>query len=171
MADHSITFKIGSVFSGDGFDKAVSTTRQATGSIRQAATAAGQMASAFGGMDTSAARAMNAVGGLAAAIAGVSFYLDDLKEKTDAAVKRMEKLKAAAAETFSSQLAKFMSETAAEVKKVSDDFERITKQANAFTAALEGVRSASAAGGVLSLHTEELQALIDANSDAERQEI
>lgn len=179
---NNITFRIGSVFEGEGFKKARQEVANVNSEVKKGMSAASQMAGSFAGMDASASKAMQALTGLVGAIAtfnvtaivsqvtmmAINAYFAEMKEKAESAMKAANELKASMEKAFSSALTERMSSVNKETKKLSDDFNRITKEANDFAAALEGVRSSQASGGVLSLQVEKLNALMAAHSDAER---
>lgn len=185
MAEKSLMLTIGGIFKGDAFKKARAAVVEMNGDIKKGAGAASRLAAVFGGLDASASRSMQAVAGMAQAIAtlnltsiatqatmtAINWYFADMKERAEAAAAAAKELKAATAAAFSSILSKQVAEVNNEVKNLAADFDSITKQANAFTAAIEGVRAAGAQGGILKLQTEKLQAMMDAHTEAERQTI
>ena len=185
MAEKSIILTIGSIFSDDGFKKAKAAITDMNKSVRTGARAASALSSSMAQLDTSASKATTAVGGVVSAfVAGgvaagvlaigitvINAYVDKLKREADELLQRYEKLKAAADKAFSAALTSQISAVNSEVKNLAADFDSITKQANAFAAAIEGVRAAGAQGGILRLQTEKLQKMIDAHTDAERQTI
>lgn len=185
MADNNIRFTIGAVFNGEGFAKARKSVSDMNASVKQGANAATQIAAALGNMDASASKAMTAMTGLIGAIAtmnaasiaaqgtmlAINFAFDEMKTKAEDLAKRMNEVKAAVERAFEKRVAKYATDLAAELKEIDGGFEQITKRANEFTAALEGVRSATAAGGIADLEIEKLNAMLEAHSDAERQTI
>lgn len=185
MAEKSLVLTIGGIFKGDAFKKARAAVVEMNGDIKKGAGAASQLAAAFGGLDASASKSLRAVAGMAQAIAtfnvtaiatqgmmtAINWYFADMKERAEAAAAAAKELKAATAAAFSNTLSAQITSVNNEVKNLAADFDSITKQANAFTAALEGVRAAGAQGGILKLQTEKLQAMMDAHTEAERQAI
>lgn len=185
MAEKSLILTIGGIFKGDAFKKARAAVVEMNGDIKKGAGAASQLAAAFGGLDASASKSLQAVAGMAQAIAtfnvtaivtqgmmtAINWHYAEMKERAEAAAAAAKELKAAAAAAFSNTLSAQITSVNNEVKNLAADFDSITKQANAFSAALEGVRAASSQGGILKLQTEKLQAMIDAHTDAERQTI
>ena len=133
-------------------------------------------------MDASAAKAMGAASGLIGALAtlnittiavqgvmmALNLYLGELKERADAAKKKADELAASVKAAFSSAMSDRMSALQKEVKAIGDDFERVAKQAQGFAAALEGVRSSKAAGGIAALEVEKLNQMLAAHTEAER---
>ena len=185
MAEKSLILTIGGIFKGDAFKKARAAVVEMNGDIKKGAGAASRLTAAFGGLDASASKSLQAVAGMAQAIAtfnvtaiatqgmmtAINWYFADMKERAEAAAAAAKELKAATAAAFSNTLSAQITSVNNEVKNLAADFDSITKQANAFSAALEGVRAASSQGGILKLQTEKLQAMIDAHTDAERQTI
>ena len=185
MAEKSLMLTIGGIFKGDAFKKARAAVVEMNGDIKKGAGAASQLAAAFGGLDASASKSLQAVAGMAQAIAtfnvtaiatqgmmtAINWYFADMKERAEAAAAAAKELKAATAAAFSNTLSAQITSVNNEVKNLAADFDSITKQANAFTAALEGVRAAGAQGGILKLQTEKLQAMMDAHTEAERQAV
>lgn len=185
MADNHIRFQIGAMFSGEGFKKAQAAVNEVNGDVKRATGSATQLAGAFSQMDQAASKNMQAMTSLVQAIAtfnvttiatsvmmiGINRYFGEMKDKADAAKKAADELHASMEKAFASALTDRMTSVNAEVRKISDDFERITKQANQFAAALEGVRSAEASGGIINLQVEKLNALLAAHSDEERANI
>lgn len=182
MADNTIKFSIGSAFSGEGFQKAKAAVADVNNNVRQAAGNATRLAGAFGEMDASAAKAMGAATGLiqalltmnvtTIAVQGVmmalNLYLGELKERAEAAKQKADELAASVKAAFNATMADRMKSLQDEVKAIGDDFERVAKQAQSFAAALEGVRSSQAAGGIAALEVEKLNAMLAAHTEAER---
>lgn len=182
MADNTIKFSIGSAFSDEGFQKAKAAVADVNNNVRRAAGTASRLAGAFGEMDASAAKAMGAASGLIGALAtlnittiavqgvmmALNLYLGELKERADAAKKKADELAASVKAAFSSAMSDRMSALQKEVKAIGDDFERVAKQAQGFAAALEGVRSSKAAGGIAALEVEKLNQMLAAHTEAER---
>jgi DNA repair exonuclease SbcCD ATPase subunit len=185
MADHSIFFKIGSVFKGEGFQKAAKTTKDLNASVKQSAEVAGQLGGVLGGLDTSSARAAGAMTGMISAVmslnavaivsqaatVGMTLLFDKMKESVEGLTERMNAMKAKVQEAFASGLAERVNAVKGEVASLAGDFERVTKQANDFAAALNGLRGAQNQGGILALEVEKMNALLAAHGEAERQAI
>lgn len=185
MAEERLKFTIGSAFSGEGFKAAQQSVQSMNGSIKKGAATAAQMSAALGGLDASASKAMGAMTGMIgalvsmnatviitqAAMLALNAYISKMNEEMEELTKRTEKLKAATDKAFSAALTESVANTRKEVASISSDFERITKQANAFTAALEGLRGSVATGGIVNLEVEKVNALLEAHSEAERQTI
>lgn len=185
MADNHLTFRIGSAFSGEGFTKAQQAVKKVNGEIRNASGAASQIAAAFGQMDATASKSLQALTGVIGALAtfnvtaiatqgmmmAINAYFDSMKEKAEAAKASADALKISMEKAFAGALSGRMAEINNQVKSISSEFESVTKQANAFAAALEGVRAAEANGGIAQLQIEKLNAMLDAHSEAERANI
>lgn len=180
MADNSIMFKIGSVFQGEGFKKAQQAVGSMNGKVKQATGTAGQLAHALGGLDSSASKAVGAVSGLVqsfltmgvagAAIQGVmlgvNFLISKMNEenkKTKESIDKVTKV----LDDMGKQSPKYLEELNDELKSIEGNFDAITAKANAFGAALEGVRAANANGGLVDLEIEKLNAILGAHSEAE----
>lgn len=180
MADNSIMFKIGSVFQGEGFKKAQQAVGAMNGKVKQATGAAGQLAHALGGLDSSASKAVGAVSGLVqsfltmgvagAAIQGVmlgvNFLISKMNEENKKTKESIDKV-TKALDDMGKQSPKYLEELNDELKSIEGNFDAITAKANAFGAALEGVRAANANGGLVDLEIEKLNAILEAHSEAE----
>ena len=180
-----LKFKIGSEFVGEGFKKARQEIGEVNNNIKAGTKIAGQLSSALGQMDTSASKNMQAMAGLAQAILtfnttaiatqavmiAINRHFGEMKEKAEAAQKQTEELRASVEKSFSKAMTDRVASFNKEINAVTEDFERITKQANQFAAAIEGVRKAEADGGVIQLQVEKLNKLLEAHSEEERQNI
>ena len=185
MADNHITFRIGSTFSGEGFKQAQGAVGRMVGPVRQSAELLSNMGAAMGGLDTSAARATGALATLLqgvmtlsgpmlilqGAVMAVTFVLNKLKEKSEQQKKAAEELARKMEESFNDALAKRIGEITGKMQELTGDFDRLTRQANEFNAALSGVAAASDSGGVIALEVQKLNALLEAHTEAERQSI
>lgn len=185
MAEHSILFKIGSIFKGEGYQKAMKSTKDLNTNVKQSAEMASQLAGAMGGLDTSAARAAGAMTGMLSSLMtlnataiitqattiGLTLYFDKMKESVAGLTERMNAMKAQVEKAFQSTLSDRINSIKTEVAALAGDFERITKEANAFTAAINGLKAAQGQGGVLALEVEKVNALLAAHGEAERQAI
>lgn len=185
MAEHSIWFKIGSIFKGEGFQKAVKTTKTMGDHAKRAAGVASQLAGALGTMDSKAAQAANGVAGMvqgfiAFGVAGaamqvvilaVTAYMKALNEKVEKVKKEYEELRKAEEKAFNDSFKTKVAGIQKEIGDLTGDFERLIKQTNDFTAALNGLRGAQNQGGILALEVEKMNALLAAHGEAERQAI
>lgn len=185
MADHSIRFTIGSVFKGEGFTKAQNTVKTMNGEMNKGMGAMNKMSGVLGQMDASAGKATVAMTGMLqavmsmnatviisqAAMLALNFAIDGMVKSADEAKKKADALHASIEKAFASTMAERMTSVKKEVADISAEFERITKQANDFTAALNGVQAAQANGGILSLQVEKLNAMLEAHTEAERASI
>lgn len=185
MAEHSISFKIGSYFKGEGFQKAAKTTKDLNSNVRQAAEITSTLAGSIGGLDASAARAATAVSGLLAvissgnaamiavnlAVMGISKVMEHLNRQQEEAKKRAQELREAQEKAFSDDLAAKVEKLQNRIKMIAGDFAVVTKQAQAMTAALNSLNSADDTGGIIALETEKLNAMLAAHTEAERQAI
>ena len=185
MAEHSILFKIGSIFKGEGYQKAAKSTKDLNTNIKQSAEMASQLAGAMGGLDTSAARAAGAITGMLSSLMtlnattiltqattiGLALYFDKMKESVAGLTERMNAMKAQVEKAFQSTLSDRINSIKSEVAALAGDFERITKEANAFTAAMNGLKAAQGQGGILALEVEKMNALLAAHGEAELQAI
>lgn len=185
MADNKISFSIGAVFSGEGFKKAQSAVKEMSSETKKGISAARDIASAMGGMDSSASKAMGAMSGLMSAMMTMNattiltqgamlafnFVIKEMQDEMEKLTKKSDALKASVQKSFDRSMQKQMTELSDELKAIDGNFDQITKRANAFTAALNGVVSATSAGGIADLEIEKLNALLEAHSEAERQTI
>ena len=176
MAEQSIIFRIGSKFSGEGFKRAQQQTVALNRTVKSSVGQMGALASAFGGLDASCAKSMGAIADMMGnlvtlnltgiAAQGVMFalskYIDHLNKKLEEAKSRTEALRAATAAAFSNTLTSQFSDAATEAASLVAEFDRITKAANSFNAAMQGVKSAEGQGRILDLQMQKLQATVDA---------
>ena len=185
MADQTLWFKIGSVFSKEGFTKAQASVKDMAGEVKRGAAVFNQMASAFGELDGSAAKAMGAMGGLLTAISSLSVSaiavqgamllvtkaVSSLKEEMEATKARAAELKESVDRAFGAAIAENASGIRREVAAISGEFERVAKFAREYTAALNGLRSSTASGGVVALEVEKLNKMLEAHTEEERKNI
>lgn len=185
MADQTLWFKIGSVFSKEGFTKAQTAVKDMAGEVRRGAAVFQHMAGAFGELDGSAAKAMGAMGGLLTAISSLSVSaiavqgamllvtkaVSSLKEEMEATKARAAELKESVDRAFGAAIAENASGIRREVAAISGEFERVAKFAREYTAALNGLRSSSASGGVVALEVEKLNKMLEAHTEEERKNI
>lgn len=176
MAEQGIVFRIGSKFSGEGFRKAQQQTLALNRTVKSSVGQMGALASAFGGLDQSCAQSMGAIADMMGnlvtlnltgiAAQGVMFalskYIDDLNRRLEEAKSRTEALKAATSAAFSNELSRQFSDAASEASNLVSEFDRITKSANSFNAAISGIKSAEGQGSILDLQMRKLQATVDA---------
>ncbi len=185
MAESSIKFDIGSTFSGEGFKQAQGAVGKLNANVKNAAGAAANLSSALGGLDSSAAKAMGAVTGLMqafltlnattiltqAAMLAVSKYIDSCNKEIEELTRKSEALRASVEKSFQKSLSASVAEVHAEIKGLSGDFDRVTNQAAALAAALSGVKASAAAGGIIDLEIEKVNAMLAAHSEAEKAQI
>lgn len=185
MADQTLWFKIGSVFSKEGFTKAQTAVKDMAGEVKRGAAVFNQMASVFGELDGSAAKAMGAMGGLLTAISSLSVSgiavqgamllvtkaVSSLKEEMEATKARAAELKESVDRAFGAAIAENASGLRREVAAISGEFERVAKFAREYTAALNGLRSSTASGGVVALEVEKLNKMLEAHTEEERKSI
>ena len=186
MAEHNLTFRIGSTFSGEGFKKAQQAVASVNGEIKRGTGAMNGMSRIFGELDMSASKTLLAVGGLAQAVASfnvvaialqvgqklvletVDKYFEQMKSKADRALESANALKASMEAAFSATLSKQIGDFSATFGGIVKQFDETTRAANAMTAAINGLASANAKGGIASLQIEKINALLEAYSDEER---
>jgi len=185
MATNNIQFKIGTAYVGEGFIRAQKDIKTVNQSVKKGAEVVTQLQGALGQMDAGAAKALGAMTGLAQAILtlnvttiatqvsiiAINRYFGEMKEKAEAAQKKAEELHASMQKAFDNALSTRITSITGEIKSSCEEFERITKHANQFAAALEGVRNAEANGGVIQLQVEKLNKLLEAHSEEERTNI
>ena len=179
MADQRITIGIGTNYTGEGMSKALKSLQQLSGAVTRSAGIISAMAGTMGDLDTSAAKAMTAVAGfmqalatgnpvvitMTAAMVALSKVMADQKSKIDELKKASDELKASVDAAFSKALTDTLSSAQTQAAALVADFDRITKSANAFTAALRGVQSANDKGSIIQLQTDKLNAMIKAQAD------
>ena len=185
MADQHLKFNIGSAFSGEGFKQAQASVANMNKGVRAATSAAAGLSSALGGLDSSAAKAMGAVTGMMnalmtlnataiitqTAMMAVTMWVNKVNEQIEALKERTRSLKSSVDESFSRILAGSVKEAHDEIRSIAGDFDRITRQATAFTAALNGLNASVATGGIVNLEVEKVNKMLEAHSDAEKAQI
>lgn len=185
MADNRIQFSIGSIFSGEGFKKAQMAVQKMDGTMKKSISNVAGMAGSLEGLDANALKATFAMTGMISSLASLnatsilsqaemtalSFVLGDLNKQLEEANKQLAEAKKNAQKNWANYLTREIRNTEKEVKNLMGDFDAITKRANAFTNAIEGVALASSKGGVADLEIEKLNAMLEAHSDAERETI
>lgn len=176
-----INFEIGSTFSGEGFKAAQATVKGVTSDIRSGVAAASQLSSAFDGLDASTAKSMRAMTSLMqslvtlnatailtqAAMLAISAYVNKCNEEMERLQERSEALRASVDRAFSKAVAGQIAEVNAEIKAIAGDFDRVTRQASEFAAAMGALKGSFANGGIVDLEIEKLNALMAAHSKAE----
>lgn len=176
-----INFEIGSTFSGEGFKAAQATVKGVTSDIRSGVAAASQLSSAFDGLDASTAKSMRAMTSLMqslvtlnatailtqAAMLAISAYVNKCNEEMERLQERSEALRASVDRAFSKAVAGQIAEVNAEIKAIAGDFDRVTRQATEFAAAMGALKGSVATGGIVNLEIEKLNALMAAHSKAE----
>ena len=179
MADQRITIGIGTTYTGEGMTKALGTMKQLSGAVTRSAGIVSAMAGTMGDLDTSTAKAMNAVAGMMQAVAsgspvviGMTASMVVLSKVMGDQKKKLEELKAAADElkksvdaAFSKALTNSLAAAQSQAAALVVDFDKITKSANAFSAALRGVQSSNDKGSIIHLQTQKLNAMIKAQAD------
>ena len=177
-----ISFEIGSTFSGEGFRQAQASVGNMNNNIKSAANTASQLASAFGGLDASAAKSMRAITGMInslmtlnataiitqAAMIAISAYVDKCNKEMEALQERSEALRASVDKAFNRAVADQIKGVHDEIKSISGEFDRITAQAAAFAAALSGLKGSVATGGIVNLEIEKVNEMLRAHTDAEK---
>lgn len=185
MADQHLTFRIGSVFQGEGFKKAQKTIGDVNSGAARAAEAAEKLGGAMGGLDTSATKAFGALSSMLTSIMSlnaiaivtqggliaINLVMEDMQKKAEAAAAAADELRKRVDAAFTAAVKDNAAGLNAEIKAIAGDFERITKQAVAFEAAMSGLKGSVATGGIINLEVEKINAMIDAQTDAQRQAI
>ena len=180
-----INFEIGSTFSGEGFKAAQATVKGVTSDIRSGVAAASQLSSAFDGLDASTAKSMRAMTSLMqslvtlnatailtqAAMLAISAYVNKCNEEMERLQERSEALRASVDRAFSKAVAGQIAQVNAEIKAIAGDFDRVTRQASEFAAAMGALKGSVATGGIVNLEIEKLNALMAAHSKAEEDAI
>ena len=179
MAEQHLKFQIGSAFNGEGFKQA----REAVGNVNpgaaRAAEAAEKLSSAMGGLDTSATKAFGALSSMLTsimslnvtaivtqgALIAINFAMEAMQKEAKAAEEKANALRESVERAFDKAMKENVSELAAEIKTISGDFERVTKHAEAFTAALNGLKGSIATGGIINLEIEKINAMSAALSE------
>ena len=185
MAEQSLIFKIGSVFSGEGFKALKSSVKDTNASLKQSIASTSALASAFGNLDNKTATALGAMGDMLnalvtlnataiitqAAMYALTSYTRKLTDEAAALAKRSEEMRQAMEKSFGESLQKSVSEATVKVKTIAAEFEAVTKRAEAFTAALNSLNTSERTGSVVDMELEKLNALLKAHGEEERQQI
>lgn len=181
-AVQNIMLKIGSAFDGEGFKRAQRGVGELNNGIRGAMGVVGGFSAVLGGIDTSAAKAIGAVSGMigtlvslnAAAILSQGIMLaftakiNKCTKEIEELQKKSADLKASVDAAFNKTLSASVSDVHDEMKSIVGDFDRITAQANAFTAALNGLNASAATGGIIDLEIEKVNAVMEAETEQQR---
>ena len=179
MAEQHLKFQIGSAFNGEGFKQA----REAVGSVNtgaaRAAEAAEKLGSAMGGLDTSATKAFGALSSMLTtimslnatailtqgALIAINFAMEAMQKEAEAAAEKANALREAVDKAFARAMKQNAEDLSLEISAIAGDFERVTKHAEAFTAALNGLKGSVATGGIINLEIEKINAMSAALSE------
>ena len=172
MANQGITFSIGSVFNGEGFNAARKSVGEMSKSVKQAASASQQLAGAVGGMNNAASKAAGAMSGLfsvlasgsittmavAAALMVLNKKMGELQKAQQEAAEAsaalqaaLEKLKAAKERAFDEQLNDKVASMKSHVQELADEFARVAKNAEEMRQAVAKTQNAKDRGAILSM--------------------
>lgn len=177
--EHKIQFTIGSAFKGEGFKQSVQATKELSIGVRKAAGVAGALAGAFGSMDTKFSKAASAIAGLmsalatgnpiiiatTAAVTGLTFVVSKYKETVEGAAKKALELNEAWHKKMYSETDSDLNLVMKQIQDISDEFDRVTKQADAFKKAMLGVTSAEGAARLINIETEKFNAMLNATTE------
>ncbi len=182
MADQRINFRIGSIFSGEGFAAAQKTVGGMNHTVKAGKQAFNALASAMGEMGGLAGKAANALSGLMGAfatggVAGLAFaggvtvinhLMEENRKKAEAARKAAEELRKQMDEVFSEAIHERVKGVTDDIKGISDEFKNAAAQANAITAALNNVKQTGGAIALVNLETDKYNAVMRAATEAEK---
>lgn len=185
MAEQSLIFKIGSVFSGEGFKALKGSVKDTNASLKQSIASTSALASAFGNLDNKTAQALGAMGDMLgalvtlngtaiiaqAAMYAFTSYTKKLQDEVAELAKRSEAMRQSVDKSFGEILKRNVAEATNEVKAIAAEFDAVTKRAEAFTAALNSLNTSQRAGSVVDLELEKLNAMLEAHSEEERKQI
>lgn len=184
MADNTIKFNIGSVFSGEGFKKARAAVADMNQATKQSTQVVSMLASNLGMLDAKYAKATNAITGmltvlssgnpvLMAAQAGmVALSLvmekmkekaDKLKEAADLQAQYVARMRDALVAAYNDEQAKRMEKHLAIIESIGKEFDAITRAANEFTAAMNKLDATRDAGGLIQMQIDKLQSVANAS--------
>lgn len=184
MADQKITFQIGSVFKGEGFQKAQNTVKTLNDNIKKGTGIAQQAAGALGGLDNACGKAANAVSGLVSALAlgnpilagvvvaitAVNAVMDyfnkkeaEAKKLTDEYNEACKKLKETQDKIWSDKLQADMKTVYDTAQKIKSEFEFITKSAKEIAQAMAGLSKSENNARLIDLQTQKFQATKGSN--------
>ena len=186
MAEQRVTFSIGSVFNGKGFDAARKSVGEMGKSVKQAASASQQLAGAVSGMNNAASKAAGAMSGVFSvlasgsvvtmAVAGAVMVLNkrmgelqqaqaDAASASAALQASLAKLKATKERLFDEALNKQVQDFTNRMKTLADQFERVTKNANELKAAASKLGATKDSGQLLGMQLDKQKAVNAALGD------
>lgn len=184
MADNTITFSIGSIFKGEGFQKARAAVLETNKAVRQSTQVVSLLASNLGMLDAKYAKATNAITGMLTALStgnpilaavqvsmvALSLAMEKMKEKADALKKAAEeqaqyvaKMRDALVAAYNDEQAKRMEKHLAIIESIGKEFDEITRAANEFTAAMNKLDATRDAGGIIQMQIDKLQAVANSS--------
>lgn len=186
MAEQKIQFTIGSIFKGEGFNKAKNSVDNLNKKVKQSIGVSNQLAGAFGGMNNSAGKAANAMSGLISAflqggvaMAGVQAVMlginalmdiyqkkqEEVKKATDDYNAACKKLKETQDRIWNEDLNNRINSTIEKIKTIAQEFETVTKNANDFKGVIDKMRSANGKGIILKMEGDKLADMSSSGAD------
>lgn len=184
MADQTIMFKIGSLFKGEGFQKAQAAVKGVNDAVKKSTGVVSLLASNLGMLDAKYARATNAVTGMITALTNfnpmiaavqvgmttVSAVIGKLNDKLERQKKYLDDLSkyyasvhAIIVKTYSDEQAKQMEKHLKIVENIGKEFDTITRAAKEFTAAINKLDATRDAGGLIQMQIDKIQAVAEAS--------
>lgn len=162
MATSKLTFSIGSVFSGEGFQKANNAVRTLGATTKTAAQIANPLVGAMGALDQSSSKLVRSVGGVGTAFAqlgiagaiiagaqvGIDALFDHWKKGYDAMVQESERAAQAMQKMLNNTVARVLRRPADALAEVKTGAERAQKAFEAMANAALKVSKATAQTGI-----------------------
>ena len=184
MADNTITFSIGSIFKGEGFQKARAAVLETNKAVRQSTQVVSLLASNLGMLDAKYAKATNAITGmltalstgnpilaavqvsmvaLAAIMEKLKSKADKLKEAVELQAQYVARMRDALVAAYNDEQAKRMEKHLSIIASIGKEFDEITRAANEFTAAMNKLDATRDAGGLIQMQIDKLQAVANSS--------
>ena len=184
MADNTIKFNIGSVFSGEGFKKARAAVADMNQATKQSTQVVSMLASNLGMLDAKYAKATNAITGMLTvlssgnpvlmaaqigmvALTGIMEKMrekaDKLKEAADLQAQYVARMRDALVAAYNDEQAKRMEKHLAIIESIGKEFDEITRSANEFTAAVNKLDATRDAGGIIQMQIDKLLAVANSS--------
>lgn len=171
MAEQHLTFRIGSAFSGEGFERAKNVVSDMNREIKISRLSMINISSALAGMDDSAAKAMKALTGLmnaftslnpvmlgiTAATTALSWAIGECNRYQEEAKKKADALRESVSQLKNDLGSGFIAKVVSELDEVSKKFDTVTKNANQLSAAIAGLNSVNANGAIVDLEVKKIQ--------------
>ena len=184
MADNTITFSIGSIFKGEGFQKARAAVLETNKAVRQSMQVVSLLSSNLGMLDAKYAKATNAITGMLTALStgnpilaavqvsmvALAAIMEKMREKAaklkeaaDLQAQHVAKMRDALVAAYNDEQAKRMEKHLAIIESIGKEFDEITRAANEFTAAMNKLDATRDAGGIIQMQIDKLQSVANSS--------